>query len=69
MKIEIELDGWFPEMLQALKKNRNSTSDDSAVCSVIVKSWLLDNEKSFEKEYAEILEQEPQVTSLAGGKS
>lgn len=56
MKIEIELDGWFPEMLRALKENRKSTSSDSEVCSTLVKSWLLDHEESFSKEYAEILE-------------
>lgn len=55
MKIEIELDGWFPEMLQALKENRNSESSDSDVCSTIVKSWLLDHEKSFKKEYKELI--------------
>jgi len=56
MKVEIELDGWFPEMLQALKKNRKSESDDKAVCSMIIKSWLLDHQDSFKKEYTELID-------------
>lgn len=55
MKVEIELEGWFPEMLQALRKNRNFESDDKALCSVIIKSWLLDHQDSFQKEYAELI--------------
>lgn len=54
-KLTIQLDGWFPEMLQALKKNRKMDSDYNAICKVIVESWLLDNQKSFEKEYAELI--------------
>ena len=51
MKIEFELEGWFPVMVKALKKNRNMDSDYSELCKVLVESWLMDNELSFKEEY------------------
>lgn len=56
MKIQFELNGWFPEMLQALKANRKMDSNYDDIAKVIVQSWLLDHQESFQKEYAELLE-------------
>lgn len=51
MKIEFELDGWFPEMVKALKENRKSNSDYSALCKSMTESWLIDHEDSFRTEF------------------
>lgn len=56
MKISFELQGWFPEMLKALKENRKMDSDYNSICKVLVESWLLDHQDSFQKEYAELFE-------------
>ena len=54
MKINTELNGWFPEMVMALKKNRGMDSDYNAICKAIIESWLIDNEESFKKEFEEL---------------
>lgn len=51
MKIEFELEGWFPEMVMALKEDRKSTSDYSSLCKAMVESWLIEHEESFKKQF------------------
>ncbi len=56
MKVEFELEGWFPEMVKALKQNRQSTSDYSRLCKTMIESWLIEHEDSFKEEFEKLKE-------------
>lgn len=57
MKVEFELDGYFPQMVQALKENMNLESDDNNICKTLVESWLIDHQTCFKKEYDKIIKE------------
>lgn len=48
-KYTIELDGWFPDYLEAFIKERGHTSNEERICASIVKTFLLDHMDEFTK--------------------
>ncbi len=61
MKIKLELSGWYPEMVKALKENRKMDASFSDICKVLIESWLIDNEDTFKEEFERLKNTESNI--------